>query len=896
MKKIIITLFAALISVAALNAKSASQLRVYINPGHGSYGANDRPMALVNKSSMDTTGFFESNTNLRKGFGVLEKLIQYGLTFDRSKNQTATPLPKRGAARDMTNNIVMSHVKCGGTAAGEEVTNTTGFNQALTAICEEVDANNFDYFISIHSNSAGSDGSLTNYPLFLYRGTDSEEKVAGSKSFAQNCWPYIYKNSNSTWTHTGTHNLNSKNVRGDITFYGSSSTYGYLGALKHNVPGFLVEGQFHTYQPARHRAMNWDVDYIEGYNYARGIADTAGLTKESTGDIYGLVRSADESSSSLSPYTAVSTSDDVYLPLNGATVTLKNSGGTTVATYTTDGFYNGAFVFKDITPGTYTVTAAKSGYVSQTKTVTVTAATTNYGDFTDGTHNFKLSIDTGGGGGDSGGDSGEVVVDYTGMTTHNPFAYDITTQKVNNGIRVNYKLVGRPTSVDVELYLNNTLVKTQEGSITANTNSVTFNMLGMAAGTYKAKVKVTGQKLSSATRVKDGNNNNMVYNFYAPWGVSCNNCTDSPTFGNVAVVESWYKQSDITSGYMSATGQGVGMGLYRFNANFTPIRNTSNTYGFTCGITPVSIGLTDRRLDLKRVKYTDDGRLFVGRSNVANSSVWEVYADMSAQQFFRGSGAYINQAGTEAGGGRMYTSNGGTFIAGPVMGFDFVGSGSNLKMVISSINIDQPNQNGNTNSYGVVSTSFWTRVDRYDIGTATSWFKAPSQNISNHAYWLNNNSSVAISNDLIYVTQYRGSPSDKQPSHVAYSMSGSVLQVAGPTSTGGVAASGAGAAFDRSRTLLAITRASGSVSVFRVNSNGSLGSALTGYDISGDVTNVSALAWDYADNLYVTSNNTEVVICYAMPRSSGVLTTPAPSTETPSFAAWIKAFCSACTA
>ena len=375
MKKIIITLFAALISVAALNAKSASQLRVYINPGHGSYGSNDRPNALVNKASMDTTGFFESNTNLRKGFGVLEKLIKYGLTFDRTKNQTATPLPKRGAARDFTNNIVMSHVKCGGTAAGEEVTNTTGFNQSLSSICAEVDANNIDLFISIHSNAA-TEGTNTNYPLVLYRGYTNQEEVSGSKAFAQSIWGYAYANPHMVWTSYSATNMN---VQGDKTFYQNNASISQLGVLKHNSTGFLVEGYFHTYQPARHRAMNWDADYIEGYAYARGIADYAGLTKESKGEIYGIVRSQTETFTH-TYYKPNGASDDVYLPLNGCNVTLKKSSGETVATYTTDNFYNGAYVFQNLEPGTYSITYSKSGYDASgvTTTATVTADNTTY--------------------------------------------------------------------------------------------------------------------------------------------------------------------------------------------------------------------------------------------------------------------------------------------------------------------------------------------------------------------------------------------------------------------------------------------------------------------------------------------------------------------------------------
>ena len=70
MKKIFLTLAMAILAISAVNAKSASQIRIYINPGHGAWTSEDRPMALVNKQAMDTTGFFESNTNLKVGFGI----------------------------------------------------------------------------------------------------------------------------------------------------------------------------------------------------------------------------------------------------------------------------------------------------------------------------------------------------------------------------------------------------------------------------------------------------------------------------------------------------------------------------------------------------------------------------------------------------------------------------------------------------------------------------------------------------------------------------------------------------------------------------------------------------------------------------------------------------------
>ena len=137
---------------------------------------------------------------------------------------------------------------------------------------------------------------------------------------------------------------------------------GYLGVIKHGVPGFLSEGYFHTYQPARHRYMNWDVCHLEGVAYARGIADYFGwnvAAAETKGTIYGIVRDLHEKFTH-EFYNPNPSTNDKFLPLNGVTVTLKN-GENVVATYTTDDEYNGAFVF-NVEPGTYTIECALEGY------------------------------------------------------------------------------------------------------------------------------------------------------------------------------------------------------------------------------------------------------------------------------------------------------------------------------------------------------------------------------------------------------------------------------------------------------------------------------------------------------------------------------------------------------
>lgn len=399
MKKFIIATAMALFGLAA-TAATADELRVYINPGHGSWTANDRPMPIkghgpYSRYNTDTLSFFESNTNLRKGFGVLEKLREFGLKYNPELNQTGERW-QIGAARDMSNNIVMSHVKCGPYHDDNGTKNQLGantpedleyYNRSLSEICMEVDANNFDMFISIHSNAVDNGGwRTTNFPIVLYRGYDDCHAADGidvthtqtSKAMAQAVWPYHMANIHEGWTAYSTTN---PNIRGDLNFYGSGSIsrgyMGYLGVLKHGVPGFLIEGYFHQYAPAALRHMNWDADYVEGYNYAHGIADFFGLTKESTGDIYGIVRDEHERYHD-DDYVPLPTHDDLYKPLDAVTVTLLK-GTETIATYTTDNQFNGVFVFKNVAPGEYKLHFEAEGYKTPKDVdVTVAAAEVSY--------------------------------------------------------------------------------------------------------------------------------------------------------------------------------------------------------------------------------------------------------------------------------------------------------------------------------------------------------------------------------------------------------------------------------------------------------------------------------------------------------------------------------------
>ncbi len=344
---------------------------IYLNPGHGSWGPNDRPCATIPYKNLaatgrpDTCGFYESNTDLWKMEELRKRLVAAGAK------------------------VIMSRIGNGPYPYISGASNAAAYNRNLSEICEEVETQvvakskgtmlNDIMFFSLHSN-ATTDGTMTNYPLMLYRGTDALDYVYDSRKMSETLWDshveYMYKNGFEYQSLFTT----SRYVKGDITFYGSSSTRyskssekyytGYLGVLKHGAPGLLSEGFFHTYQPARHRALNQDYCRQEGLRYYRGIIKYFQVTDNTDtaqkGYIMGAVKDPTKSVDN-TLYNYKSGTPDEDAPIMGATVRLRkmSAPATVVATYTTDQNYNGVFVFWDLEPGDYYLDVKAPNYVTQ---------------------------------------------------------------------------------------------------------------------------------------------------------------------------------------------------------------------------------------------------------------------------------------------------------------------------------------------------------------------------------------------------------------------------------------------------------------------------------------------------------------------------------------------------
>ena len=355
MKKLLLSIFALCAVIM-----SASATKIYVNPGHGSWTSECRNMLLINYPSYgDTLGFWESNTNLWKGLYLEKKLKESGFTVKMSRRYSG------GASSD----------------------NYGAYDKALHVIAQEANSWGPNYFISIHSN-AHQDGAVTNYPLFIHRGWTNSETCSGSIWGERILWPHHYEiflqgQENNSYPN---YNNNNKNIQG-----GQSMNGWDYGVLCHSYPGTLVEGYFHTYQPARHRAMQPDWCRQEGLRYWRGFTEMYGTAKDTKGYIMGYIRTKDKQINQ-THYSGRS-ANDIYYPINGARVVLRNAKGELIKTdpykyvardfvsqaiYTTDNYYNGVFVYDDLAPGKYKIYVHCKGYKDLVQEVTVTAHTTTY--------------------------------------------------------------------------------------------------------------------------------------------------------------------------------------------------------------------------------------------------------------------------------------------------------------------------------------------------------------------------------------------------------------------------------------------------------------------------------------------------------------------------------------
>ena len=829
-------LLAAMTATLPLGASAANpnatvnQVRIYINPGHGTYTDGDRPMATMGHGAAgaDTAGFYESNTNMQKAYGLLDKLKEYGVPYDPSKSVLGGQT-----------NIRMSHA-------------TTGVSPALTTVAAEAESGNYDVFISIHSNANQGDGTNpgghTNFNqlLFLHRGWDGNPYSPGSYDMAMACWNQAIKNKHMHWnwlsdvTHpyeAGSSNYKDANgntctsfpgrtyhpsgkdaegnpywIKGDVTFQYAhftpvaNSYTRYYGVLNHTIPGFLVEGYDHTYRPAMHRAMNDDVCRHEGELYARGLNDYFGWgKKDSYGKIYGIVR--DQSITMNETYYSViqnPTRDankyidqvDNKKPLNGVRVALYNSSGVEIDSYTTDGEWNGAYFFKKVAPGTYTIKHSLSGYKDVTQEVTVVANETNY-----------IDVDM------------RTVPDGNPVQGH--YAYGLNLTKTDDyTYTASFKSTGAMS--DGKIILTNTSTKEQTviltGAIKKGDNSVAIDATKLGDGVnYTWAVAFDNPQSTGYEQVHGDNSivySNGTYN--ARLGVAIDNDETSANFGTIY------------------TSTGYGQGIQRFNPDFE--KNGSKLFAEQYQTQSFS----------NRLKV-NDGKVYLA-----------VYNDASTN------GVYVyNPSAPSATLSKIISSS--------AHNVDFIGEGSNRKMYINANGVTTSGQSSNV-------------ILRYDIKDSDSWSGSHSGALTTaSAVLLNGGGDMIATDNALIVSQTRFAPNNASgaPAFIVVDQSGNTTfdsKILNTDATDGSSLEGCyggGIALTNDKSTFAVVEggiegadADITVKIYSVKWNGSTPSFTYQYSIPLSGTKeVNQMAFDHADNLYVTSRQQGLLV-YAIKNPS----------------------------
>lgn len=474
-------------------------------------------------------------------------------------------------------------------------------------------------------------------------------------------------------------------------------------------------------------------------------------------------------------------------------------------------------------------------------------------------------------------------------SAQNPFAYGLKASAVNDGsVTFTYSLNAPAQSAVINFMplagdgLTDTYVLGAE-DLTAGEHQVVVPVEGLTTNVeYTWSMTVTGAAIEAPVKV------GPTETFWSPYGIAIDKNPQSEYFGRILVTECQPTVNDKTSGYYTSNQvEGVGPGLYVYDPLMNRIKNDNDKYGFNGGLNfekytydNVTGGYGQTVYSLKKVRISDDGRIFVGTLDVKNAPMYEVNPDNLNEwtPFFQG---LQSKTEAETPSWNFFTED-GDFVAGFSAAFDVCGEGEDLRMVNLSCS------RGQVFTYGAYQTY------EYPIGTATSWNQAAAMEdevVPLGFQWTISSQTVNVAYDQdgnIWWCQYRGTPSEAQPSikHVSKNEDGewevdysdAVNMVRG------------GCAYDKDFNVLAIASSTSHLKFYQVN-KGAAGpelELLCEYNGSGLINGFNDICFDYAGNCYVCDNSKEVFIQIQLPtydfNTNGAKAVPAikaPETTTP---------------
>ena len=454
----------------------------------------------------------------------------------------------------------------------------------------------------------------------------------------------------------------------------------------------------------------------------------------------------------------------------------------------------------------------------------------------------------------------------------NPFAYGLESKLSDDEktVTITYKLNAPATAVSVVVLDGETVLKTQSSTgITQGEHSVAISTDGFPKGkTLKWKVEVKGAAVSSFTM------HDVKYNAYHPSSVDIDNNPESVHFGRILCNESMQKVKGLTKASDAATngknylGTANGAGIFEFNAAFEYQGGynggktfPTNRYGVT-GTASANQAYVPRR-----IRISDDGRIFVTSLNSEGDVLWELNPDnLNEWTTVIADGT----RSTKTNETRNIIDGSGNFIAGPNVGFDVHGSGENLKLVMLS-SADE--------GWSFTQSAF--KCVEYKLGTAKTWNKQPSKIIFNNLALYPLQAQVQYDKDGgVWFTQYNSATNNTTKPGLAHWNVNNTNQTPDYIIARDYTRN-AGFRYNNDYSKVIIANNSGNASIYDVTIDQN-GVPQLNNEVAVNMTamgsNLNDFAWDYADNIYVVSNSKEFVAVYPSPHSADkVVSTPCPS-------------------
>ena len=439
----------------------------------------------------------------------------------------------------------------------------------------------------------------------------------------------------------------------------------------------------------------------------------------------------------------------------------------------------------------------------------------------------------------------------------NTYAFGLESELTEDAsvLNVTYRLNNsNATSVNVLVYEGEEVVATIAGG-----TSIGKNVVEVATAELPQGVELTWAVEVNGTSVDAPTQESKIYSFYHPSGLDIDNNPENPTFGMLLINEGMQSVASKTEGYVSAQ---FGAGIFAFTPSLDLIPNGDKP-GYNGGIefTTTRADGTGTAYSPRRIRISEDGRIFVTSLNTDGNYLWEVNPDNLDEwtSVFQGT---LND-------NKELIDADSNFVAAPNNGFDVKGAGENLQLAMYSVNLP-----------GITAAAMsGFRLHEYNLGTATEWTTAPSKAIVEGKYAINyTGTQVEYDNEGgLWIASYRGTASDANPGLVHINADGvedaklvwnNVRQ--------------AGIRFNNDFTKLVVAGNNGAAkkaTIYIISKDENGAPVLTEETVINMATvgnNLNDFAWDYAGNLYACGNSAEKLVGWAMPYS-GQVVTPAAS-------------------